>query len=145
MLYVYPLLVPGPPTAFSFHVLSASFNLEELLQIFCMFLEHDNFEKFRPGLFVCLFVFLQNDLPQMLSSHYLFSSHFCPRFLQANFRLSLLKYHIRRHQDVHFPFSKDAVFDHLAPVVCTKFPHSTIAVIPLQSEITVGTSIVVQW
>lgn len=51
-----------------FMSLSASFNLEELLQIFCMFLEHDNFEKFRPGLFVCLFVFLQNDLTQMLSS-----------------------------------------------------------------------------
>ena len=44
-----------------------------------------------------------------------------------------------------FPFIKDAAFDHLAQVVCIKFPHSTIAVISVQSEIIVGTSIVVQW
>lgn len=41
-----------------------------------------------------------------------------------------------------FPFSKDAVFDHLAPGGVHQVPNSTIAVIPLQSEITVGTSIV---
>ena len=44
-----------------------------------------------------------------------------------------------------FPFIKDAVFDHLAQLVCTELPQSTIAVISLQSEIIVGTSLVVQW
>ena len=62
MLYVYPLLVPGPPIAFSFHVLSASFNLEELLR-FSVCFSNMIILKSLDQVF-----FLQNDLTQILFS-----------------------------------------------------------------------------
>ena len=61
LLYVYSLLVPGPPIAFSWHVLLASFNLEELLRLSVCFLNMIILKSLDQ-------VFLQNDVTQILFS-----------------------------------------------------------------------------
>lgn len=61
LLYVYSLLVPGPPIAFSCHALLASFNLEELLRLSVCFLNMIILKSLDQ-------VFLQNDVTQILFS-----------------------------------------------------------------------------